>query len=175
VNKLAERYGDALFLLGKEENKLPTLKQEAEELLSAIDENCKQFLLSEEISKEEKKEIFAEVLKDGDQDLLNLVRVCIDNRRGTYLDEILKSFIASCNQELGIIEVRVISAKALNEEEKKIICEAVQKKTNKRVTLKNEVDESLLAGSKIYVGNKVYDTSLTSKIENLRSELLKGN
>ena len=54
------------------------------------------------------------------------------------------------------------------------IGEALVRKTNKKVVLKNKIDPSVIGGIKVTIGNNVTDATMATKIERLRNTLLKG-
>ena len=65
------------------------------------------------------------------------------------------------------------SAKPLSDEDSEKIKKAVADKLGKEVIIKNRIDHTLLAGTRIYVNNRVYDSSLKAKVSHLKEELLK--
>jgi F-type H+-transporting ATPase subunit delta len=62
----------------------------------------------------------------------------------------------------------------LTPDELKAISAAVEKASNVQVELVNELDPALLGGVRVVVGATVYDSSIKSKIDSLKYELLEG-
>ena len=173
MNPVSERYADAFFSLALEDGKVALLKKQVESLLAVFDRQTIKFLDTRAISKQDKKAILSEALKDADKDLKNLVCLLVDTGRSHYVREILDGFVKLSNEELGIQEVTVCSARPLTESEKEQIAKAVEAKLHKTVEIENRIDESLLAGTRIYINDRVYDSSLKAKVSHLKEELLK--
>jgi len=67
----------------------------------------------------------------------------------------------------------VYSARPLTEKEHAEIGDAISGKLGKAVEITNRIDESLLAGTRIFINDRVYDSSLKAKVRSLKEELLK--
>ena len=75
------------------------------------------------------------------------------------------------NDKHNIIEGTVISAIALTEKQVKELEEKLSKKYNKNVTLENEVDQSILGGVLVRLGNTQIDGSVKTRLNNIKAQL----
>lgn len=177
MNEIAERYAEALFLVATENNTVKEKKEEAETLLHVL-EVCPElssFFHAVKITKEEKKTFIGTVFQDYfDKDTVNFLKLLIDKGRIHSLKDILKTVIQKANEDLGIQEATVYSARKLKDEDIERIKQALEVKTKKEVVVKNHIDESLIAGIKVVVGNNVTDVTMKHKLEELKASLLKG-
>lgn len=173
MNQVAERYAQAFFSLAKDEGTVAELKSEAAVLKTVCNRDLIRLLDNRSITKDEKKAIFRESLHGADRNLMNLLYLLIDEGRGHYLLEILDGFVSYCNEDLNIQEVMVYSARPLTEKEHAEIGDAISGKLGKAVEITNRIDESLLAGTRIFINDRVYDSSLKAKVRSLKEELLK--
>ncbi|RVU97651.1 ATP synthase F1 subunit delta [Coriobacteriales bacterium OH1046] len=173
MNQIAERYAQAFFSLAKDEDAVAELKGEASALKAVCDRDLIRLLDNRSVTKDEKKALFRESIRGADRNLMNLLYLLVDEGRGHYLAEILGGFISLCNEDLGIQEVMVYSARPLTEEERAEIGGAVGGKLGKAVEIANRIDESLLAGTRILINDRVYDSSLKAKVRSLKEELLR--
>ncbi|MBR2552253.1 MAG: ATP synthase F1 subunit delta [Clostridiales bacterium] len=173
MNQVAERYAQAFFSLAADEKKVAELKDQAADMLSVVDRDVIKFLETRAIAKSDKKALLKDVLKGADRDFVNFMSLLVDSGRSHYIVDILKSFISQCNEELKIQEVTVVSARELTEKETAEIAEAIGKKLGKKVEITNKIDKTLLAGTRIYINDRVYDSSLKARVNSLREELLK--
>ena len=173
MNQIAERYAQAFFSLAKEEDKVAKLKDEAACVRSICSRDLVRLLDNRSVTRDEKKALFAESLVGADKHLMNLLFLLVDNGRGHYLPEILDGFVSYCNEELGIQEVMVYSARPLTDDEADKIKDAVGSKLGKSVEITNRIDESLIAGTRIFINGRVYDSSLKARVRSLREELMK--
>jgi F-type H+-transporting ATPase subunit delta len=173
MNQVAERYAQAFFSLAADEKKVAELKDQAAEMLSVIDRDVIKFLDTRSIAKSDKKALLKDVLKGADKDFVNFLSLLVDSGRSHYIVDILKGFISQCNEELKVQEVTVVSARELTDAEKAEIGEAISKSLNKNVEITNKIDKTLLAGTRVYINDRVYDSSLKARVNSLREELLK--
>ena len=176
MNEVAQRYSEALFSLAIENDNIEETKQEVESLLYVLKENPEllDFFRAIKVSKEEKKNFIEEAFAPSfSRDVVNFLKLLIDKGRISYLKEMLRGFIEHANNELGIQEALVYSARKLAPEDMERIQKALETKTKKTVAIKNEIDESLIAGIKVVVGNNITDVSMKHKLEEMKKELLK--
>ena len=97
----------------------------------------------------------------------------IDKKRTKNTVEILRQFISLENAERGVAEGYVYSARKLAKEDMIRIAEALTLNHGRSLELTNRVDPRLISGFKVVIGNEVIDGSMKSRIESLKSELLK--
>ena len=176
TGEIASRYGEALFMISQEDGLFADRKAQAQCLLDVLEENPELLLFfrAVKITDEEKKKMITETFKDMDPDLVHFLELLVDKDRTYYLKDILKDFIARCDEELGIVNATVESARRLPEEQMARIKAALEKQTGKTVSLVNKVDQKLIAGIKVTVGNRVTDVTMARSLEQMKETLLKG-
>ena len=69
------------------------------------------------------------------------------------------------------VEAEVLSVIDLNENIKEKIKKVLENKTGLNIKIKNRIDKSILGGIIIKIGDRVIDTSIKNKIEDLRAKL----
>ena len=176
ASQVAERYGEALFELAKESGELVRWGQQARCLAAVVKEKPQllDFFNAVKISAEEKKQM-VNTLFAGQVDnmLVHFLDLLIDKKRTKHTVEILRQFISLENAERGVAEGVVYSARKLAKEDVARIEQAMAKRQGQNLELTNRVDPRLISGIKVVIGNEVIDGSMKSKIESLKSELLK--
>jgi F-type H+-transporting ATPase subunit delta len=108
------------------------------------------------------------------QQTRNFIAVLIRNDRIGGLDEVIAEFRREVNQQLGIHEARVISARRLDEPERRELEKQIAGLTGGTVDAQFEEDSSLLGGAVVQVGSTVYDGSVRGRLDRLREELTTG-
>lgn len=96
--------------------------------------------------------------------------VCRKNR-ASILPAVSNAFISLYHDYKGIIRADVSTAVELTDEIKKDFERIIADATSKKVELESKVDESLLGGYVLTIGDNQLDDSLKSKLNNLRREL----
>ncbi len=176
-SEAAERYAQAMFELALEEKTVKEKKEQAEKLLLVLEDNPELagFFRAVKIRKDEKKKLITDAFSQSfDADFVNFMKILIDKGRIESLKEILEVLISKANEALGIQSATVYSVRQLPDEDLERIRTALEKKTGKQIILKNQIDERLLAGIKVVVGNNVTDVSMKRRLDGMKEALLKG-
>lgn len=106
------------------------------------------------------------------QPIRNFIAVLIRNERIAGFDDVIAEFRREINRRLGISEAKVISARKLDERERKDLETQIAALTGGQVEAQFEEDSSLLGGAIVQVGSTVYDGSVRGRLERLREELV---
>ncbi len=96
--------------------------------------------------------------------------VCRKNR-ADILAEASRVFVSLYHDYKGIVRAHVTSAVDLSKEIRKDFEAIVSKATGKKVELNTKVDESLIGGYVLQVGDNMVDNSLKNKLGSLRRGL----
>jgi F-type H+-transporting ATPase subunit delta len=101
----------------------------------------------------------------------NFVAVLIRNDRIGGLDDVLAEFRREINLRLNIFEAKVISARKLEEPERRELEKQIAGLAGGQVDAQYEEDSSLIGGAVVQVGSTVYDGSVRGRLDRLREEL----
>jgi F-type H+-transporting ATPase subunit delta len=101
------------------------------------------------------------------------VRVLAENERLGVLPEIAALFELRRAEAEKTIEAVVTSAFPLSEAQQSEITGALAKRLGREVTLKTNIDESMIGGAVVRAGDLVIDASVTSQLERLTSRMLR--
>ena len=174
MNQIAQTYAEALYSLALEEKKLQKLQDETKELSSIIDDN-EDFLMlldSRFMSVNERKDIASKILKDFDADIVNLLKVIIDNNRTDLIKNILQAFNSLCNEHRGIKEGLIYSAFPLDKQTINAVKTKISQIEHMDVELISKIDPSLIGGIKVVINSHVYDGSIKNQLEKMNIDLL---
>ena len=78
---------------------------------------------------------------------------------------------SSSARERGISLAEVRTALPLDDEQRTAIAERLRALTGDRVEMNEKVDESLIGGISVRIGDRLYDASVRSRLERLRARL----
>lgn len=176
--KLATKtYGDALFELAVEENKLDVIAEDVSTLITAFSENeeLTKLMSHPKVSKEEKMQVMSSILKGNVADEIDgFVHIIIDKGRYMELQDILEYFMDRYKEHKNIGTAYVTTAVELSRVQR----QQVEKKlleTTKYETMEVEyaVDAALIGGMVIRIGDRVVDSSIQTKLYELTKDLTK--
>ncbi|MBA0215247.1 F0F1 ATP synthase subunit delta [Pectobacterium brasiliense] len=101
----------------------------------------------------------------------NLIRVMAENGRLPVLPEVLEQFIQLRATLESTVDVDVISASTLSEQQLSKIAAAMEKRLSRKVKLNCKIDKSVMAGVVIRAGDMVIDGSIRGRLERLADVL----
>ena len=168
--KIASRYALALCSLGNSNELLTELHSVSEILKTSNDLNS--FLLNPIISVSDKKEVLEKVFCDYSQNLKNSLFVLVEKNRFSYFESIVEEFKHLLDEKNNVKQVEIISAVELLDDEKNNLIDKLNRKLNCSVRASYSIDESILAGLVIKIGDKVIDNSLKTKFAGLKRQLI---
>lgn len=174
---IADRYSEALIQLAKDgQMSFVSISKDLNTIKEMISQSrdLYEFLITPLVSVEDKKEVIGKVFVDEiDTLILNFLKVLIDKNRFNAFDEIVSSFNKSLDDIDNISRVLVTSAVSMTEDAKNRLVEKLSSKMKKNVVIENDIDENILAGLVIKIGDNIIDTSLRHKLDSMKKNITK--
>lgn len=170
-------YGEALFELAVEEGKEDEFLDEITQLKGLLKENPDfgKLMNHPKILKEDKLKVLEEVFEGRiSKELLGFLHLIVAKDRYGDIDSILDYFIDEVKRLKGIGIAYVTTAIDLSEVKKKEVeAKLLETTVFKKMEMHYQVDESLIGGMVIRIGDRVVDSSVKNKLFELQRELLK--
>lgn len=169
----AHVYAEALFDVAKVKGRLDSIGEGLGQLADSLDSNreLQVFFFSPHFSSAEKAEGLRRAVSGADPELLNFLELLIEKGRMPEIFRIRREFDRIWKLEQRRIDVTVTSATELDPAVIGKIGEEIERQTGQRVDLASEVDEEILGGIVLQVGNMVLDASIRSRLEKLRKSV----
>ena len=101
----------------------------------------------------------------------NFVHVLINAGRIQLAPEVAELFEREKTAADGVVDVAVVSAYTVTTEEQEKIAIAIRARSGKQCEVRCDVDESLIGGAVIRVGDSVIDISLKGRLQALAQRL----
>jgi F-type H+-transporting ATPase subunit delta len=174
-SKISVRYAKALFALAKESQAIDVLKKDIELLYQCIREIPElQYVIQSPVFKaSEKIRLFEEMFgKSFDPLALSFIRMVLERRREEYLAGISRYFLTLMKVHQGIQPAEVVTAVPLDEALRQSILRLIARKFNAQVELNEIVDEKLIGGFVLRVGDQQIDASIASKLKRIQNDLI---
>ena len=170
-------YGEALFELAVDEGREDQFLEEVTALKELLKQNpdFEKLMNHPKILKEEKIKVLEEVFEGRiSKELLGLLHLVVSKDRYGQINEILDYFIAEVKKSQKIRIAYVTTAIPLGEAKKKEIEEKLLETTDfVKMEMHYQVEEDLIGGMIIRIGDRVVDSSVRTKLFDLRRDLLK--
>lgn len=176
---VSKTYGEALFELAVEEGKEDEFLAEVIALKEILDENpdFNKLMNHPKILKDEKLAVLNEVFKGRiSEELKGFLHLVVSKDRYSEIDAILTYFVDEVKRLKGIGVAYVSTAITLNEAKKEEIKQRLLATTTyKEMEMHFSVDEDLIGGMIIRIGDRIVDSSIRSSLFEMRKQLLKIN
>ena len=175
---IARRYAKALLLIGKEDGKTETYRQELSDFSELIE---KEKTLGQAINNPlynaaERKKVLETIL--GKLTLSGIMKsfltLLFDKGRFIYLTNINDFYQRLADELKGITRASLISATQLSSETVDKIRSTLSERTGKDIILEIEQDPGLIGGIVTRIGDLVLDGSIKTQLLNMRESLKKG-
>ena len=176
TSRAAIRYAKALLLESVEKNSTEQIFHDMELIKNTFYNNIdlKYMAESRVIKNSIKLSSLNLIFKQLSSLSLSLIKVLYDNNRINLLDIIAIKYIERYKEFKGIQSATVTTAIPLNDELENQVLETISKLTNKKTTLINKVDQSLIGGFVLRVGDIEYNASFKNKLKNIKQEFNKN-
>lgn len=172
---VASRYAAALASAALDEGNAKQVRGDLAAFVAAYDESpeLRNVLETPSLQAELKRKIVDELARRMNlaTAVRNFVFLLIDHRRTEMLHETQQAFHEALNSRLGIADADVTSARELNDEERRELTAALERRTGKKIEARFRHDASLLGGAMVRVGSVVYDGSVREQLTRLREHL----
>ena len=176
--RAAVRYAKALLQLAQEKNLVETVIADVKLIHNTIEENRELGLMlkSPLIRGEKKGSILASIFGSKINQLtLKFVQLVVDHKRENSLLAICDMFINKYNELKNIAIVSITTTQTLTEELKAEVVTKIKSEYKfSEVELIENIDESLIGGMILRIGDKQLDASIRRKLTNIKQELIQA-
>lgn len=174
---ISKTYGEALFELAVEENKTDSFAEEVQGLSRIFAENkeLEKFLNHPKIAKEEKIQVVENIFRGRLSDeLTGFLKLILVKDRQAELPKILSYFTDKVKEWKKVGVAHVKTAIPLSEAQKQEILEKLLATTSyQEMEMHYQVDEALIGGMIVRIGDRVVDSSIRTKLEEMKRRLMK--
>jgi F-type H+-transporting ATPase subunit delta len=169
----ARAYAGALFDVAREKGRLDAIGADLSQFADAVeaDRDLRVFLFSPHFSSAEKVEGLHRAVSGADPELVNFLELLVEKGRMTEVFRIRREFEQMWKRENKRIDVTVTSAVELDPAVVAKVGEEIERQTGQKVELASRVDDEILGGIVLQVGNMVLDASIRSRLEKLRKSV----
>jgi F-type H+-transporting ATPase subunit delta len=173
MEEIARVYADALFRAAKEEGKLDAIREQLGEFAEALSASREMqlFLFSPYFSSSEKSAGLRRAIVGAEPELLNFLELLCEKHRVPAIFRIRSKYEELWAKENRRLGVTVTSAVDLDPAVVERIGQEIERQTDRRVELESRVDDGILGGIVLQVGNMVLDASLRNRLEKLRKNV----
>ena len=175
----ANRYAQALFDIARPLHQDEEIEAELDAFSDALKRSpeIEKFLHNPRLKADEKKKFLQQIYQERRHEiyevLLNFFMILFQKNRFNLIHEIAVSFKRIADEAQGQAVAEITTAAPLGKHEEERIVERLEKMAGYKITVKKEIDPSLIGGLLVRVKNRVIDGSVKHQVDILRKELIK--
>ena len=170
--RAAIRYSKAVLSLASDQKSAEAVNNDMKLIAKTIEESkeLSQMLNNPVIRSSAKKAVLLEVFKGSNAMTSNLIDTLISNKRLALLSDVASNYTRLFDELNGTQIAKVTTAVPLTDELRVKVLAKVKELTGKDVEVVNTIDESILGGFILRVGDVQYNASIANKLNKLKRE-----
>ena len=172
----ARRYAEAAFELARRDDSFDQWRDDLQTANTFLgDERVTRVVDNPALPFAERREVIDQLLqKRVRKPVKNLISLLAERSRLELLPAIVAEYQRLLNRERGIATAIVTSAAELSKDERAALQQRLQKMIGSEVELDVRIDEGLIGGLTVRVGDRLFDASVRGRLERLRDQLVAG-
>ena len=171
----SRRYASALLSAAEEGGFLDQIVEELNQIGEVL-ENSRDLvhaLRSPLVKGDKKIHILEEVFRGSvGEKMFLFLRLIARKKRAGLLPEIIDEFQILLDEKRGVINVDVTSAVTLSDEQANKLVAKLADYTGKKIRPRMAIDEALLGGVSVKIGDTIFDGSISHQLQMLRKALV---
>lgn len=172
---IAKRYATAIFELAKESKSLPSLESDVDAMEVALAESAdlRDLIASPIYTRASQGSAIVAVAEKMalSETFRNVLGLMASKRRLYVVPHVLRALRERIAAEKNEVTADVVSAKNLTKAQEEKLAKTLKDSVGMDVKINLAVDESLIGGLVVKVGSQMIDTSIRSKLANLKNAM----
>jgi F-type H+-transporting ATPase subunit delta len=172
----ARRYAEAVFELGMRDDAIDVYGDELDQAASLVGTEKVLAVLRDPARPLGERQALADrlIARRVPDPVHRLVALLVEHGKIERLASVASEYRRLLNEERGVLDALATTASPLTGAETAALTRKLADMTGKTVDLRVEVDESLIGGLTVRVGDTLYDASVRGRLERLRERLVAG-
>jgi F-type H+-transporting ATPase subunit delta len=172
-DRVARVYAAALFAAAQDAGRTPQVHADLGQFDAALAASSalRGAMLDPQVERAGKQRVLADLTAGADQLVVNALRLMLQRGRIALVTGVYAEYERLAAEAAREVDVEVTSAVELNEPAERELVERVERATGRRVRLAKKVDENVIGGLVLRVGDVVLDASLRARVEQLRAHI----
>lgn len=174
--RAAARYARAILDFAVEKKKTDVLEKDMRTIVETIGDSkeLREMLGSPVLKAEVKKKALLSIFKGCDTITEGMFDLLFQNKRIGLLNEVALKYIILNEDLKGEGVAFVTTAVPLSGDLEKKVLKEVSRITGNKITIKNKVDENIVGGFILRIGDLQYDASISNKLNTIKREFTKS-
>lgn len=168
----ARRYAEAAFELANEADALDAWQRDLDALVDALrDPDLRALVEHPAVAYADKERVLRRVVTGVGERPLALVLLMVRRGRPGAIEAMVERFEELVRRGRGVALAEVRAALPLDDAQREDLVARLAELTGEKIEIKEVVDESLIGGITVRIGDRLYDASVRGRLERLRARL----
>lgn len=167
----ARRYAEALYELASAEGAVPAYAASLDRMRRALGADVLRALRNPAVPFRSRRAALDAASREEPKAVASVLDLLLERDRIELLPYIVTAFIEIVDRKAGIVKGRITTATELDPGQREQLVARLERSTGKRIRATFTVDESLIGGAKVQIGDRLIDTSLKAQLTELGREL----
>ena len=168
------RYAEAAFQLALRDGSIETWRRELEQAAATMNGQLMDVLANPALPLDQRLQAADRVFASLSQSVRNTIFLLVRRHRIEQLPRVVAEFVRLDERRRGITHATATSALPLTDLEIRALTARLEQMTGGTIALDTDVDERLLGGLIVRVGDRLIDGSVRGRLERLRNQLAAG-
>ena len=171
--ELVDRYAKSVFELAENEGAQEALQSELSSLVGILRAKPQLLGLFQNplLSRDEKHALIEGISPEKSSLVERFLMLLVEKSRVNLLPDITEHLQELIDEEKGIEEAKVITARPLDSSLRPLIEKTLARLTGKKISIQTETDTNLLGGIQIHIKNRLIDATIRRKLDDLGAQL----
>ena len=168
----ARRYAEAAFEIGRADRSLERWERDLVRLRDALtSDELRSLIEHPAVAYADKERVLRRVVGDVTPEPLNLVLLMVRRGRPGAIDRMVDHFADLIRRHRGVTLAEVRTAMPLEDVQRSAVVERLHELTGDEIEINEVVDEALIGGITVRIGDRLYDASVRNRLVRLRARL----
>ena len=167
----ARRYAEALLQIATSENAVDDFAASFDRLRQALDAETLRALRNPGVPIRARRAATQAATAGEPKAIRSLLGLLLERERIALFPQIALAFADLVERRAGIVKGRITTAKDLSATEREELVRRLERSSGKKIRATFTVDESLIGGAKVQIGDRLIDSSLKAQLAELEREL----
>jgi F-type H+-transporting ATPase subunit delta len=168
----ARRYAEAAFDIGRSDGTLDAWERDLRVLRDLLgDPDLRALVEHPAVAYADKERVVRRVAGQTTPEATNLVLLMVRRGRPGAIGPMVDHFAELLRRHRGISLAEVRTALPLEEGQRTAVLERLHEITGDEIEINERVDEALIGGITVRIGDRLYDASVRNRLERLRARL----
>jgi F-type H+-transporting ATPase subunit delta len=165
------RYAEALLDIATEEGAVTPYRRSLEQLAATLTPDVIRAVRDPRVPLARRREAMAAAVKDEPKAIRAVVDLMLERDRIAILPDVARAYGDLVDRREGVLKAKVTTTSALDEAAQKDLVRRLEQSSGKKIRATFAVDQSLIGGAKVQIGDRLIDSSLRTQLDHLARDL----